>query len=174
MLKIITAFLFVAFSTMTVAQGLPQNDEFYLIDPLPTSRERSLTTIDLDPTQEATFTRYVDKMLDRDPTDADLAYFALYMYTDDCSVFTLGFMIWDIYTGWEFQEILPATSQPWSRAGKLVRRVYKAALARAPDTGGFTFYRNKLVNGEMTEDDFVFDIIASQEFDEGIAEWCGE
>ena len=80
-----------------------------------------------------------------------------------------------IFNTREFKENQPSSSaEPWKRADVLVNRMYKAALARRPDAGGYAYYHSQLYKGKMGEDDFVWDIVKSREFAKGAAKWCGQ
>lgn len=158
--------------------GLPQSDDFRVINLDRAGGgelSRSISLTSTNSTQEATIARYYDKMLDRDPTDDELTVFFQTVEIWGCNADLLGSWVLAIFNMTEFENILPSSSaQPYSRATTLVKRTYKAALARNPDSGGLTYYRNRLLAHTLGEGDFVTDIVGSTEFADGASEWCGE
>ncbi len=179
-MKYMKYLLMAAFLFCTVAQadggrnysGLPQNLDFQVLDPvlMPLGH---ISTKYLSLTQEETVNRYYLKMLDRYSTDNEHAEFAYRMHFSGCTTNLLGSQVLAIFYEQEFKNILPsASTDAYSRAGQLVRRIYKAALARKADRDGFRFYRDKLYREQMTEKDFVLQVVGSLEFKNGTAGWC--
>lgn len=153
-------------------KGLLQNEDFQVLE-FAVMPADHISTEYLSLTQEETINRYYLKMLDRYTTDDEHAQFAYYMHWEDCTTNYLGYWVMRIFKDQEFKDILPsASTDPYQRASQLVRRIYKAALARSPDSGGFRFYRDKIYSRQMTERNFVLQIVGSQEFKDGTPAWC--
>ena len=159
--------------------GLPPSAEVIesisLKEMPPPTDARRFTTRSVESDQETTITRYYVKMLERQPTDDEVAEFFDTIDWWGCDVALLNAWVRAIYNNREFNDLLPSSSaNPWQRAGTLVRKLYRAALAREPDAGGRAYYMDRLYNHAMDEGEFVLEIVNSQEFADGAPGWCGE
>jgi len=160
-----------------VSKGLPQVEGFVIDESDMTGYDESapllFATTYAQIMQEETITRYYKKMLGRNPTDAELSEFFWTVNQWSCDG-VLGRWVRAIFNNREFLERLPSRSaQPEYRARVLIYRIYKAALDRTPDRGGYNYYYERLINHRMNEGEFMMQVVGSREFANGVAGWCG-
>lgn len=122
--------------------------------------------------REETVNRYYSNLFLRAPTAIEQQFGMYILWAYDCGANGLGTLFQYLTTQLEFKNSLPPKYQVWPRAQDLVSRMYYAALNRAPDAGGYAFYTTALATSQLSETNFIAQIVGSQEFESHAGEWC--
>lgn len=122
--------------------------------------------------REETVDRYYSNLFLRAPTASEKGFALFILWAYGCDANGLGTLVQYLTGQLEFKNSLPPKYQVWPRAQQLVSRMYYAALNRAPDAGGYAFYTTALATSQLSEADFIAQIVGSLEFETHAGEWC--
>lgn len=125
------------------------------------------------PEREITIIRYYLHLLRRMPDASGYQFYLDSLNTYGCDANVLGSIVQHFAATNEFKNSLPNQTQTSQlRSMEVVYRLFYGALDRWPEWPAQIFYGAAIANLELSDKEFVSQVVGSQEFASHAAEWC--